>query len=123
MAQPAASGTPPVTLTPAAVEHLRRIMAENGLEGAGLRFGIRDGGCSGYSYILEFESAPHEGDEVFEFEGIPLFVAPLKRDFIQGCVIDYVDELLETGFKIRNPNVKRTCGCGESFEIDEAASA
>ena len=106
-----------INLTPTAVENMRRLMADNDMAGFGLRFGVRGGGCSGYSYLLEFSDGPEEGDMSLEVAGIPIFVPPLKRDFVKGCTIHFVDELMETGFKIQNPNVQRTCGCGESFEI------
>ena len=108
-----------INLTPAAVDNMTRLMADNDMAGFGLRFGVRGGGCSGYSYLLEFSDGPEEGDMSLQVEGINVFVPPLKRDFVKGCTINFVDELMETGFKIHNPNVQRTCGCGESFEIAE----
>ena len=111
--------TSPIQLTPAAVQNIHNMLKESEMEGYGLRFGIRGGGCSGYSYILEFSEAPEEGDSVHSVESIPIYIASLKRDYIQGTTIDFVDELLETGFKINNPQAKRECGCGESFDLDE----
>jgi len=108
-----------ITLTPDAVNNITRLLSDSDMEGQSLRFGVRGGGCSGYSYLLEFSDVPEEGDITQEINGVKVFIAELKRDFIAGCTIDFVDELLETGFKIKNPNVKRSCGCGESFDIDE----
>lgn len=107
-----------IDLTPDAIQALKGMLSDAEEAELGLRFGIQGGGCSGYSYILEF-SGPEEGDTSTTIQGVPVHIAPLKQDFLQGTVIDFVDELLETGFKIRNPNVKRECGCGESFDITD----
>ncbi len=112
-----------VSLTPSAMENLKKLLVDNDMEGHGLRFGVQGGGCSGYSYLMEFEEQPQEGDVTFNINGVSLYLAPLKRDFLRGVVIDFVDELMETGFKIRNPNVERACGCGESFDIPEGQAA
>ena len=114
---------PFVSLTPTAIENLKKLLTDNDMEGHGLRFGVQGGGCSGYSYLMEFEPGAQDGDTTFHIDGVPLFLAPLKRDFLKGVVIDYVDELMETGFKIHNPNVERACGCGESFDIPEGVAA
>ena len=108
-----------ITFTPDAVNNINRLLSDSDMEGHSLRFGVRGGGCSGYSYLLEFSDAPEDGDITQEIDGVKVYIAELKRDFITGCTIDFVDGLLETGFKINNPNVKRSCGCGESFDIDE----
>ncbi len=110
---------PFITLTPEAVSNITRLLSEHDMQGSALRFGVRGGGCSGYSYLLEFSDGPEEGDITQEIDGVTVHLAALKRDFIKGCTIDFVDGLMETGFKIRNPNVKRTCGCGESFDIED----
>lgn len=114
---------PFVSLTPTAIENLKKLLVDNDMAKHGLRFGVQGGGCSGYSYLMEFEPEPQDGDITFHIEGVPLYLAPLKRDFVRGVVIDYVDELMETGFKIHNPNVERACGCGESFDIPEGKGA
>jgi iron-sulfur cluster assembly protein len=114
---------PFVSLTPTAIENLKQLLSDNDMAGHGLRFGVQGGGCSGYSYLMEFEESPQEGDITFSIDGVSLFLAPLKREFLRGVVIDFVDELIETGFKIHNPNVDRACGCGESFDIPEGKGA
>jgi iron-sulfur cluster assembly protein len=108
-----------ITVSDFALSHITELLKENDMEGYGLYLGIRGGGCSGYSYCLEFREDPEEGDDVADFNGLRVFVGPLKRDYLQGTVIDFEDTLMESGFKIRNPNAKRHCGCGESFDIDE----
>jgi iron-sulfur cluster assembly accessory protein len=110
-----------VQLSTAAVEQIRELQDEHDMAGHALRLAIRGGGCSGYSYQLEFVEAPElEDDTEYEFQGIRVIVGALKRDYLKGTVIDFEDTLLEAGFKIKNPNAKRHCGCGESFDIDEA---
>lgn len=107
-----------VTVTEEAQTAIRRLQEEHHLAGYGLRFGLQDGGCSGYTYLIDFEEAPDEDDMVIEAgSGVQVFIHPLHIPFIQGSIIGYKDELLEAGFQIDNPNVKRSCGCGESFEI------
>ncbi|MCB9745894.1 MAG: iron-sulfur cluster assembly accessory protein [Alphaproteobacteria bacterium] len=108
-----------IKLTDSAVTNIREILEDNEMAGFGLRFGIRGGGCSGYSYVLEFSEAPEEGDDAIEVGGLPVFVGEFKRDFLQGTLIDYETTEWESGFKIKNPNAKRPCGCGESFDIDD----
>lgn len=113
----AAGEGPAVTLTDGAVGHILRMLAENQMDGFGLRFGIQGGGCSGYSYQLEFEEAPQPEDEVYTFGAVRVFLNPLHRQYLQGSAVDYRDELIGAGFHIENPNVKRSCGCGTSFDV------
>ncbi|MEY3210953.1 MAG: hypothetical protein RIT28_1434 [Pseudomonadota bacterium] len=112
----------PIQLSPIAVKNIHAMLKDNDMEGHGLRFGIRGGGCSGYSYVLEFQAEPEDGDLRYEVEGIPVFVGAFKRDYLQGTTIDYKDTDWESGFEIKNPNAKRACGCGESFDIDDKAA-
>lgn len=108
---------PAVRLTAEAIQHIRRLQRENAMEGFGLRFGLQGGGCSGYSYELEFEDAPQADDEVLEFDGVRVFMNPLHVQYLRGTTIHYEDGLIGAGFKLDNPNVKRTCGCGSSFDV------
>lgn len=108
---------PPVSLTPQAVVHIKRMLDENQMPGFGLRFGLQGGGCSGYTYQLEFEEEAQPEDEVFEFDGVRVFLNPLHRQYLEGSEIDFRDELIGAGFHIENPNVKRQCGCGTSFDV------
>jgi len=117
VANPAAAERPTVTLTDAAVSHIKRILDENEMKGFGLRFGVQGGGCSGYSYLLEFEEGAQPDDQVYEFGGVKVFVDPLHVQYVQGSVITYEDALIGAGFQIDNPNVKRKCGCGTSFDV------
>lgn len=114
---PEAKELPTVRVTHAAVAHIKRIQSENEMAGFGLRFGLQGGGCSGYSYLLEFEEEPQPEDEVFHFDGVRVFMNPLHIEYLRGTVIDFEDSLMGAGFKLDNPNVKRKCGCGQSFDV------
>ncbi len=82
----------------------------------GLRMQVVGGGCSGFQYSLEFSSAK-DTDKVFEFHGLKVFIDPRSTLYLAGSVLDYNDGLMDSGFKITNPNAKNTCGCGESFGV------
>lgn len=106
-----------VQLTPTAVQNIRRLQTEFDLPGFGLRFGLRGGGCSGYKYVLELEEAPEDGDDVFDFDGVKVFLNRDHQEKLKNSVIDWEDSLLSSGFKIENPQAKRPCGCGESVDF------
>ncbi len=82
----------------------------------GLRMQVIGGGCSGFQYNLEFGAAK-ETDRVFEFHGLRVYIDPRSSLYLAGSVLDYNDGLMDSGFKITNPNAKNTCGCGESFSV------
>jgi iron-sulfur cluster assembly accessory protein len=105
----------PVSLTAKAIEMVKDAMARENLQGYGIRVGVVGGGCSGFQYSMDFESAEREGDNVFEHDGIKLFVDPMSSMYLQGVTIDYVVGLQGAGFKFNNPNARNTCGCGQSF--------
>lgn len=103
-----------INLTERAAEHVKRFLAgKTDL----LRVGIRKTGCSGYSYIVEPETTIGERDQVFESNGIKLVVDGDSLDYVRGMELDYVREGLNATFRFNNPNVKTTCGCGESFTV------
>jgi iron-sulfur cluster assembly protein len=105
-----------VGVTEAAAKAIQRYLAEHGAqEGAGLRIGIRGGGCSGLSYFLDVEAAPRPTDKTIEAHGVKVFVDPKSWLFLQGTTLDYVTGLMESGFKFINPRAGKSCGCGESF--------
>lgn len=83
----------------------------------GLRVGVRGGGCSGFTYFLEFAESANKGDRELDSHGVRLFVDPKSYLYLMGTVVDYVDSLAGAGFKFTNPNARRTCGCGESFSV------
>jgi iron-sulfur cluster assembly accessory protein len=104
-----------VKVTEAAAAKLKDLMAKDGVEGQGLRVRVKGGGCSGYEYQLAFDT-PKEGDQVFEEGGIKVVVDPKSLLFLAGTEIDFQDGLTGTGFAIKNPNSKGSCGCGQSFQ-------
>jgi iron-sulfur cluster assembly protein len=103
-----------ITLTPRAAKKFREFAKEEGNENYALRFGDTAGGCGGFQYILDFSEMAEEGDAVFESEGIEIHIKKGMLGRLLGAVIDYVDGLQGAGFKISNPNVKSSCGCGTS---------
>ena len=110
-----------ITVTGNAVKHLRTLLTERSdAAQAGLRLYVENGGCSGMSYGMEFGEG-RTGDELVEQDGVRVFVDKESSAYLHGSIIDYHDGLTGTGFRIQNPNAKRTCGCGTSFEPEAAA--
>jgi iron-sulfur cluster assembly accessory protein len=105
----------PVALTAKAVEMVKSAMAQENLQGYGIRVGVVGGGCSGFQYSMDFENQARDGDVSFEQDGVKVFVDPMSSMYLQGVTIDYVVGLQGAGFKFSNPNAKNTCGCGSSF--------
>lgn len=103
-----------ISLTPRAANKFREILSEEGKEGWGLRFFERAAGCSGFEYALDYSEKAHEDDETFLSEGIEIHVKKAMAPKLLGSVIDFVDGLHGSGFKISNPNVRSSCGCGNS---------
>jgi iron-sulfur cluster assembly protein len=97
-------------------EFLSAQQADVGL--AGLRVGVRGGGCSGFQYQLAFDEQ-RDGDVVFESHGLKLLVDGESLQFVRGSTIDYEESLQGAGFKVNNPNVVAACGCGSSFRVAE----
>lgn len=85
----------------------------------GIRVGVSDGGCSGYQYTLDIADAPQEGDLVEQQGKVRIYVDPQSASLINGVVIDFVEGLMESGFKFSNPNATDTCGCGQSFQAGD----
>ncbi|MBK1636566.1 HesB/IscA family protein [Rhodovulum adriaticum] len=108
-------GKAPVTLTPAAAAQVAKLMARD--SGAGLRIGVKKGGCAGMEYTMEVVTQTDPLDEVVEQDGARVMIAPMAQMFLFGTEIDYEVSLLESGFKFRNPNVVDACGCGESIKF------
>jgi len=107
-----------VTLTETAAKKVSALRLEEGKPEWGLRIRLVGGGCSGMSYELGWEDQPAEGDTVVESHGVKVFVDPHSVSYLQGSEIDYVDNnMLGAGFAINNPNVKSSCGCGQSHRF------
>ena len=109
--------TAPITLTANAVTKVKEIMAQQTPVPAGLRVGVVGGGCSGFSYSMQFENSAGMMDKVFEFDSLKVYVDATSVMYLNGCIVDYVETLEGAGFKFENPNVKSTCGCGSSFNV------
>ena len=105
-----------ITLSPNAIKEVRRLLSERPEKDLGLRVGVKGGGCSGLSYLLNFD-VKHEGDNAFEFEGTRVFVDAKSLLYLEGMTLDFSDSLQGRGFKFVNPNASKTCGCGESFSV------
>jgi iron-sulfur cluster assembly protein len=105
-----------ITLTEKAANHVKNFIAKRG-KGVGLRLAVRTTGCSGMAYVLEFVDEPNPGEQEFESHGVRVFVDSKSLAYIDGTELDYAREGLNEGFKFNNPNVKDTCGCGESFNV------
>jgi iron-sulfur cluster assembly accessory protein len=102
-------------LTDSAVEQVKKLLSRDQRSGYGLRIGVTDGGCSGFSYKLDFENQPKPDDMRFEFGDIPIYIDRASAPYLAGTVIDFVTGLHGGGFKFSNPNATGTCGCGTSF--------
>ena len=104
-----------VTLTDAAVAKVSELLAAENEPGLALRMAVRPGGCSGFSYELFFDSQIDDSDIVEEFGDVRVVVDSQSAEMIRGSTLDFSDGLMGAGFSIDNPNVTRTCGCGNSF--------
>ena len=107
-----------VTLSESAAKEVKKIITEQNLpEGTVLRVGVKGGGCSGFSYSLDFDTAVSEKDRVIELHGIKLAVEKKFDPYLDGTVVDFYDGLEKRGFVFNNPNVTKSCGCGSSFQV------
>ena len=104
-----------ISLTESAASKIKLMLADR--DDIGIRPAVQGGGCSGFTYKLEFVSAKDSKDREIESNGVMLYIDPKSFLYLMGTEIDYVDNLNQSGFKFVNPNAKRTCGCGESFSI------
>ena len=112
-----ATKSAPLNLTPNAVAKVKEIMAQQNPVPSGLRVGVVGGGCSGFSYSMNFENGAGLMDKVYEFDGLKVYIDATSVVYLNGAVVDYVETLEGAGFKFENPNVKSTCGCGSSFSV------
>jgi iron-sulfur cluster assembly protein len=110
-----------ITLAPAALQRVKGYLAESP-EAAGLRFGVKRTGCSGWGYVVDMADAARDGDTVFEQDGVAIHVDADSLALVDGTEIDFLKQGLNEQFVFRNPNVKGECGCGESFTTDAEAA-
>lgn len=108
-----------LVLTETAAREVRKIIADQELDAAKvrLRVGVKGGGCSGFSYILDLTESQKETDELFDQHGIRIIVDPKSLLYLGGVTVDFRDELMGRGFVFSNPNASGTCGCGSSFSV------
>lgn len=101
-----------------AIEEIRKAGQKRPVPPKGLRVGIRGGGCTGFSYLFEWsDTEPRPEDRVLSFEDVRVFVDPKSALYLEGSTLDYATTLMARGFKWVNPNVKGSCGCGESVQF------
>jgi iron-sulfur cluster insertion protein len=105
-----------ITITPAAEQKIKELISEE-KDAVGLRIYVKGGGCHGYQYGMAFESKIEEDDTVIEKGGIQVIMDSQSAPLLQGAEVDYVDSLQGSGFAIKNPQAKTTCGCGSSFSV------
>ena len=89
----------------------------------GIRFSVNDGGCSGYQYALDLADAPQTDDLIDDRGSLKVYIDRQSAPLLEGVVVDYVDGLIESGFKFSNPNATDTCGCGQSFQAGDCTPA
>ncbi len=107
-----------IRVSPGAVDYARQKLEKRGTPDAAIRLGIKGGGCSGYSYVIEFsDDPPRDRDRVYEYEGVRFYVDKKSLIYLAGTTLDYERTLMFQGFKFRNPNEASSCGCGHSFTM------
>jgi iron-sulfur cluster insertion protein len=106
-----------VTLTPTAIAKVKEVMEQQDPKPTAVRIGVRGGGCSGFQYAMQFEDGdPGPMDQEIDADGLKVRVDSISAMYLEGCEVDYLETLEASGFKFNNPNVKSTCGCGQSFQ-------
>jgi iron-sulfur cluster assembly accessory protein len=104
-----------INVSQTAASKITELLAEESKEGSGLRVFVQGGGCSGFQYGLMIEDGGSDADQVFQSNGVKLFVDPISIRYLSGAEVDFVDTVTGGGFTIKNPNATSTCGCGSSF--------
>lgn len=104
-----------ISITPEAVQEVKRLLEKRGTPEMGLRLGVRGGGCSGLSYVMDFAKEPEKTDKVLDYDGLKVFIDPKSFLFLNGIELDFNSGITNHGFQFRNPNAKSSCGCGLSF--------
>jgi iron-sulfur cluster assembly protein len=108
--------TAQITLTTAAADAVQELLAKRELDDLALRVFVSGGGCSGFQYGMALEDNIRETDIITEQHGVRLVIDEISINYLDGATVDYVDEVMGSGFKIENPNAVSTCGCGSSFK-------
>jgi iron-sulfur cluster assembly protein len=105
-----------ITLTDKAASKVKELLDRQNKTGSALRVGVRGGGCSGFTYTLDFDTRKSEQDQQFEDKGVRIVVDAKSFLYLAGTELDYTESLAGSGFTFNNPNAKRSCGCGSSFQ-------
>src|SRR4029450_12506029 len=106
-----------IHVTETAASKITELLAEEQKDGSGLRVFVQGGGCSGFQYGLMIDEGGGFGDQIFESNGVKLYVDPISVPYLGGAGVDFVDTVTGGGFTIKNPNAVSTCGCGSSFSV------
>lgn len=112
-----------MSLTPAAADRIRSLMASKGDAIAGLKIGVKKGGCAGMEYTMTWASEVGRLDEVIEVDGARVIIEPAAILYLIGTEMDYKTDKLASQFVFNNPNQKSACGCGESVQLEPATGA
>ena len=100
-----------------AVLRLKKLLTDRNTPNAGLRIAVKGGGCSGLAYHMEWAEEPKQRDKIFDRDGVRVFIDPKSYLYLMGTELIFEETLMASGFKLRNPNEKAACGCGESFSV------
>lgn len=106
-----------ITITPKAIAKIKAMLRVATPQATALRLGVQGGGCSGLNYVMQFENGKGPMDKVYDFDGLIVLVDGTSAMYLDGVTVDYVETLMESGFKFNNPLATRTCGCGSSFSV------
>jgi iron-sulfur cluster insertion protein len=106
-----------INVSSTAASKISELLAEEGKSGSGLRVFVQGGGCSGFQYGLMIEENGGDADQIFESNGVTLYVDPVSISYLKGAEVDFVETVTGGGFTIKNPNAVSTCGCGQSFNV------
>ena len=105
-----------ITLTDKAASKVKELLERENKSGMALRAGVKGGGCSGFTYTLDFDSRKNESDQQFEDKGIQIVIDAKSFLYLAGTQLDYTESISGAGFTFQNPNARRSCGCGSSFQ-------
>ena len=106
-----------INVSSTAASKINELLADEGKSGSGLRVFVQGGGCSGFQYGLMIEENGGDADQIFESNGVKLYVDPVSISYLKGAEVDFVETVTGGGFTIKNPNAVSTCGCGQSFNV------
>ncbi|MCC2646489.1 MAG: iscA [Rickettsiaceae bacterium] len=106
-----------ITISDNAAKRIEQLLAQRGKVSLGIRVGVKAGGCSGLSYVIEYADEKKAFEEEIHAKGVNVFIDPKAIMYVLGSEMDYVEDKFKSGFTFKNPNEKGRCGCGESFRV------